>query len=346
MLTKNAKKMLSVVLSIIIALSACLNSCYINAYAEVYYQSKTVQDSYAELHNYVYSFGKKGSGDYYITTLKTTYDNTLNKYSWKINHSETEKTYRLFCQVYPYQSGQWNVLPSEMFSIYLNTEDLSKIKLEYVSYSESFKVESTLGTLSFKCNQIPPAVWKVTEQPNDTNINSAYVANYRLNYFYPEFSEVLKTICNLTFHKLGIGAHISDDGIVSKTPTYKQTGIKTYRCTACGQVIKTESTPKLIKKKNTISVRTKKPSVKYKKLKKKKQTISLKKAIVVSNAQGAVTFKKLSGNKKITVAKNGKMTLKKGLKKGTYKIKIQVTAAGNNEYNPLIKTVTVKIKVK
>ena len=54
MLTKNAKKMLSVVLSIIIALSACLNSCYINAYAEVYYQSKTVQDSYAELHNYVY----------------------------------------------------------------------------------------------------------------------------------------------------------------------------------------------------------------------------------------------------------------------------------------------------
>ena len=44
--------------------------------------------------------------------------------------------------------------------------------------------------------------------------------------------------------------------------------------------------------------------------------------------------------------KNGKITVKKGLKKGTYKLKIKVTAAGNANYNAGSKSVTVKIKVK
>lgn len=43
---------------------------------------------------------------------------------------------------------------------------------------------------------------------------------------------------------------------------------------------------------------------------------------------------------------NGKITIKKGLKKGTYKIKVKVTAAGNKSYKSAVKTVTVKIVVK
>ena len=58
-------------------------------------------------------------------------------------------------------------------------------------------------------------------------------------------------------------------------------------------------------------------------------------------------FKKLSGNKAITVnKKTGKITVKKGLKKGTYKVKIRVTAKASANYNAGKKTVTVKIKVK
>ena len=103
---------------------------------------------------------------------------------------------------------------------------------------------------------------------------------------------------------------------------------------------------KISKAANTLKVKAKKPSVKYSKLKKKNQTIALKSWVTVSKAQGKVTYKKSSGNKKITVSKAGKITVKKGLKKGTYKVKIKVTAAGNANYNAKIKTVTVTIKVK
>ena len=61
---------------------------------------------------------------------------------------------------------------------------------------------------------------------------------------------------------------------------------------------------------------------------------------------GKVTFKKASGNKKITInKKTGKITVKKKLKKGTYKVKVKVRAAGTSSYLPAVKTVTVKIKV-
>jgi hypothetical protein len=37
---------------------------------------------------------------------------------------------------------------------------------------------------------------------------------------------------------------------------------------------------------------------------------------------------------------------KKKLKRGTYKIKVNVTAAGNTRYNAMTKTVVFKVKVK
>ena len=59
-----------------------------------------------------------------------------------------------------------------------------------------------------------------------------------------------------------------------------------------------------------------------------------------------VTYAKKSGDKNITVAKSGKVTVKKGTKKGTYKIKVKVTAAGNKSYAKKTKTVTFTIKVQ
>lgn len=98
---------------------------------------------------------------------------------------------------------------------------------------------------------------------------------------------------------------------------------------------------------NTLTAKGKTVTLKYSKLKKKKQTIVRKKAITLSKAKGTVTYTKSSGNKKITVnKKTGKITVKKGLKKGTYKVKIKVKAAGNSNYKAKTKTVTVTIKVK
>ena len=103
---------------------------------------------------------------------------------------------------------------------------------------------------------------------------------------------------------------------------------------------------KITKKANTLTAKAKKVSLKAKKVKKKAQKISPKKAITVSKNVGKVTYKKLSGNKKIKVSKAGKITVKKGLKKGTYKVKIKVTAAGDATYLAGSKDVVVKIVIK
>ena len=103
----------------------------------------------------------------------------------------------------------------------------------------------------------------------------------------------------------------------------------------------------------TASGRTAK--VKYKKLRKKKQTVARAKVMNVSKAQGNVTYK-LTGVKRgkskkykkyFTInAKTGNVTIKKKLKKGTYKVTCTVSAAGNGSYKAGTKSVTFKIKVK
>ena len=100
------------------------------------------------------------------------------------------------------------------------------------------------------------------------------------------------------------------------------------------------------KAKNTLQASGKTRIVKSAVLNKKNVFISRANAFKVTKAKGKVTFKKLSGNKKILVSKNGKITVKKGLKKGTYRIKVKVMAAGNALYNKKVKTVSVTISVK
>ena len=92
-------------------------------------------------------------------------------------------------------------------------------------------------------------------------------------------------------------------------------------------------------------------TIKYKKIKKKAQTVKRTSAINVTKGQGSVTYK-LSGvdkakfKKYFTVnSKTGTIKIKKKLKKGTYKVKVAVTAAGNGNYNKGTKTAVVTVKV-
>ena len=103
-------------------------------------------------------------------------------------------------------------------------------------------------------------------------------------------------------------------------------------------------TPKKdVKKANPMKVTAKSKTVKAKKLKKSKVTVS---AITVKDAKGKVTYRKLSGSKKLSVTKKGKITVKKGTKKGAYKIKVKITAKGNSKYLSKSVTKTVRVKVK
>ena len=96
---------------------------------------------------------------------------------------------------------------------------------------------------------------------------------------------------------------------------------------------------------NTMIVMTKPKTVKAKSLKKGKVTVS---AITVKYAKGKVSYKKHSGSKLLSVTKKGKITVKKWkkAKKGIYKIKVRVTAAGTPRFRKASKLVTVKIKIK
>ncbi len=103
-----------------------------------------------------------------------------------------------------------------------------------------------------------------------------------------------------------------------------------------------------IKRKQPMTVKAAAKTVKLKKVKKKAQIVSG--AITFKKkAQGKVTYTKVAkGSAKVLTInkKTGKITVKKGTKKGTYKIKVKVAAAGNANYAAGSKIVTVTVKVK
>ena len=100
----------------------------------------------------------------------------------------------------------------------------------------------------------------------------------------------------------------------------------------------------IVKAKNPMTVKTANKTVKVATVKKKAVTV---KAITVTKAQGKVIYMKASGKFYFTVDKNtGKIKVKKRTPKGTYNVKVIVTAKGNYNYKRLSKTVYVKIVVK
>ena len=92
----------------------------------------------------------------------------------------------------------------------------------------------------------------------------------------------------------------------------------------------------------TIKKAQMKKTFKAKKLKKKSQTFKLK---ATTSGDGKITYKKTKGNKKITISKTGKVTVKKGLKKSTYKVKVKITAAATSKCKKASVTKTITIKV-
>ncbi|MEE3468229.1 MAG: hypothetical protein VZQ83_07300 [Eubacterium sp.] len=96
-------------------------------------------------------------------------------------------------------------------------------------------------------------------------------------------------------------------------------------------------------------------SVKYSVVNKKAKTIKRAKVLKVSNAEGKLSFQYVGAEKGMknykssfkVAAKTGNITIKKGLKKGTYKLIVKVKAAGNDAFKPSSwKAAIVTIKIK
>lgn len=103
---------------------------------------------------------------------------------------------------------------------------------------------------------------------------------------------------------------------------------------------------------NTLKTSGRTVTLKAATLQKKNLAVARKKAINVSAAKGTLSYTKVSVNKKkyaskfLINKKTGNITVKKGVKKGTYKMKVKVKAAGNSNYKAATKNVTVTIKVR
>ncbi|MCR5475264.1 MAG: hypothetical protein K6F28_08695 [Lachnospiraceae bacterium] len=57
-------------------------------------------------------------------------------------------------------------------------------------------------------------------------------------------------------------------------------------------------------------------------------------------------MRKTKGTNKISVSKTGKITVKKGLKAGSYTVKVKVTAKRDKNHTKATKTVSLKVVVK
>ena len=186
----------------------------------------------------------------------------------------------------------------------------------YIEYNDTYMSDSDAAELFSTLNQLAFAGW-----------------NDMLNNYMGMNLGAIGFIKYCTGHKW-------NSGEVTKKATTKANGVKTYTCTLCGAT----KTSKIAK--NTFTAKGLKKTVKSKTVNKGNVSFKQAKVITIKNAKGKVTYKKAKGNKKIVVSKSGKLTVKKGLAKGTYKIKVKVTAAGNTNYNKETKTVTVTITVK
>ena len=108
-----------------------------------------------------------------------------------------------------------------------------------------------------------------------------------------------------------------------------------------------DQNPKVTAKDQILKVTAKNKTFKAKALKKKKASYT---AVTVKAAKGKVTYKATAVGKKAKKAltfKNGKIIVKKKTKKGTYKMKVTVTAAAATGYNasaPVTKTIIVKVR--
>ena len=99
------------------------------------------------------------------------------------------------------------------------------------------------------------------------------------------------------------------------------------------------------KAKNPLTVKVANKTVYYSKVRYSAQVV---KPITVTNKVGTLKYTKMSGSstKLLLNTTTGKVTVKKGTKKGKYKIRIKVYASGNSNYfsNYTIKTVYVTVK--
>lgn len=248
------------------------------------------------------------------------------------------------------------------------------------SYTKTYKANSTFtlaakataGAISYKSDKTSVAT---VDKNGKVTIKGAGTANITItaagNATYSAAAKTVKVTVNKASQSISVSktsytktygnSAFSLGAKAQGTLTYKSSNSKVATVSAKGKVtikgagtatitIKAAATGNYKAATKTVKVKVNKAaqkitakskaSVSYKaaNLKKNKQTFS-----IGAKAKTTISYKVTKGtSKNITVSKSGKVTVKKGAKKGTYKI--TVTAKATTNYKKATKTITVKVK--
>lgn len=167
----------------------------------------------------------------------------------------------------------------------------------------------------------------------------------------PVTTESLKTNPTETVSDNPTESDVTEPQSTNPTQTEPAPTDKPAEETTAPSTENTSKTEPTTKKPNPVKVTVKKKTVQAKKLKKKAQKVKI---ITVKNAQGKVTYKLVKKGitkkirKLVKINSKGVITIKKWKKarKGTYKIKVQITVKENSKYKSKTVNKVIKVKIK
>ena len=218
----------------------------------------------------------------------------------------------------------------------------TKFSIERTSYSEDYTFTERKSIANER------TTLKLTEtkgNPNDDTtkqpIDNAIIENLKdVTFTGTKITQNITVICDGKTLKEGTDYTTTyQNNVKAGTATVIIKGKGNYTGTITKKFI-------INKAKQKITVKTKQVNLKAKTLKKKQKKIKLSKVIKIKKAKGNITYKKIQGHKNISVNKKGTITIAKGTKKGVYKVRIKLTADGNDNYKKTSVKFNVRIRIK
>lgn len=247
-------------------------------------------------------------------------------------------------QVYPYNGSnaqKWKLIPTYNVAYNPNSGEgtMQSITVDLTSNGSNFSAVSKFTRKGYR--QIG---WKVEKKSNG---KSYFIVQSGNGWAWKENTKVdeRKIYYNTTHFYFGKNDIASGDTI-QLFPTWQKVEEENTKEPVTNSEANTSKSS--VKKDQPMIVKATTKLVKVKALKKKTQTVT---PISIKKAQGKVTYKLVSGDAKSKKVlklnkKTGKVTVKKGTKKGTYKLKVKVLSAGTKEHKAGDKTVTITVRAK
>ena len=279
----------------------------------------------------IYSEAKTGENEYVSVILADSKDKALYYGNIAKNSASSPK------------SGQNVTIPPGLaagnYTMYVFSEQINEDKR--TDYSSKFRA------INLKVNSYPPG--SIPMQ----SIQDAKVVLSKNTFTYNSKTQkpAIKTIDGKTLTE--------DKDFTIQWLNSSSKNVGSYSMTVIGKGDYTGTTKasyKIVKAPNPLSVKPQKATIKYKKLKKKAQKLPANKLIKFTKKINDSKKYKISSVKKEKKnfkkyfkinAKTGKLTVKKGLQTGTYKVRVKIKAFGNGNYKASkTKTIVSKIIIR